>query len=148
MTTKAKILIAAAAVVVLAIAAFFYFTPPVAAPVSPVGQGEESPATTTPEDTTPEDTEPTTDPVPAVPTGQTQYTLAQVALHASADDCWTVIRGNVYDLTTWISGHPGGQQAILQLCGTDGTAEFTGQHGGSAQQENILASFQVGVLAQ
>jgi cytochrome b involved in lipid metabolism len=74
--------------------------------------------------------------------------MAQVALHASASSCWTVIRGSVYDLTTWISQHPGGEQAILQLCGTDGTDEFVGQHGGSPQQENKLATFKIGVLAQ
>lgn len=74
--------------------------------------------------------------------------MAQVAMHASAASCWSVIRGNVYDLTSWITKHPGGQAAILQLCGKDGTAAFVGQHGGSPQQESVLATFKIGVLAQ
>jgi cytochrome b involved in lipid metabolism len=75
-------------------------------------------------------------------------TMATVQAHNSKESCYTVIRGNVYDLTRWIANHPGGQQAILGLCGKDGTAAFEGQHGGQAQQESQLASFKIGVLAQ
>ena len=74
--------------------------------------------------------------------------MTQVAVHASAGDCWTVIRGNVYDLTTWISKHPGGSEKILQLCGKDGTNKFVNKHGDSQKQEDVLATFKIGVLAQ
>ena len=74
--------------------------------------------------------------------------MATVALLASASSCWTVIRGEVYDLTEWISKHPGGADKIIQLCGIDGTAKFVGQHGGSEKQETALATFKIGVLAQ
>ena len=67
-----------------------------------------------------------------------------VASHNTRESCWTSINGSVYDLTSWIPQHPGGEAAILQLCGTDGSAKFNGKHSGSAQQERILAGFKIG----
>lgn len=76
------------------------------------------------------------------------FTMAEVATHKDATSCYTVIRGNVYDVTSWISQHPGGAEAILSLCGKDGTTAFVDQHGGRPRQENELATFQIGTLAQ
>lgn len=76
------------------------------------------------------------------------YTAADVAAHNSKSSCWSIINGNVYDLTSWIPKHPGGENAILQLCGTDGSAKFNGQHGGAAKQAGILAGFKIGVAAK
>lgn len=74
------------------------------------------------------------------------YTMAEVATHNSKQSCWTVISGSVYDLTDWISAHPGGERAILGLCGIDGTAAFEGQHGGQARPASELAGFKIGAL--
>lgn len=76
----------------------------------------------------------------------TTYTLAQVATHKTASDCWTTISGSVYDLTKWIGQHPGGEGAILSICGKDGTGAFTGQHGMGGKEASILAGFKIGVL--
>ena len=51
------------------------------------------------------------------------YTLSEVAQHASRDDCWAIISGDVYDLTEFINRHPGGDE-ILRACGTDATTLF------------------------
>ena len=51
------------------------------------------------------------------------YTLSEVARHASKDDCWAIISGDVYDLTEFINRHPGGDE-ILRACGTDATTLF------------------------
>lgn len=51
-----------------------------------------------------------------------------VAAHNSVDDCWTVIDGNIYDLTDF--NHTGPQSVIAPLCGSDGTEDFLGKHGG------------------
>lgn len=75
-------------------------------------------------------------------------TSAEVATHNSRSSCWSIINGSVYDLTSWIPNHPGGEQAILQLCGTDGSAKFNGVHGGSQTQLTVLAGFKIGVAAQ
>lgn len=73
-------------------------------------------------------------------------TLAEVAQRNSQDECWVAIDGSVYDLTGWIRQHPGGRAAILSLCGTDGTAQFLGQHGGSASAATRLDSYYLAPL--
>jgi cytochrome b involved in lipid metabolism len=75
-------------------------------------------------------------------------TLAEVANHSDKASCWSVINGNVYDLTSWVPKHPGGEGAILVICGKDGSEKFNGQHGGAAMQAQILVGFKIGVLAQ
>lgn len=87
-------------------------------------------------------------PTPAAQSGATSFTFAQVAAHNSAKSCYTLIRGSVYDVTTYITQHPGGVQKILGICGKDGTSAFVDQHGGQSQQESLLATFKIGVLAQ
>jgi cytochrome b involved in lipid metabolism len=68
-------------------------------------------------------------------------------MHNNEGDCWTIINGGVYNLTSWIHEHPGGAQAILGLCGKDGSTAFNAQHGGQARPENELSSFKIGILA-
>ena len=80
--------------------------------------------------------------------GAKTYTSAEVATHSGASSCWSIIDDNVYDLTNWIPQHPGGQQAILALCGKNGTAAFHGQHDDAKKQADILATMKIGVLAQ
>jgi cytochrome b involved in lipid metabolism len=74
------------------------------------------------------------------------YTMEEVAKHNSKESCWTVIRGEVYDLTNWIDKHPGGADKILKICGKDGTDLFVRQHGGKEKPEKILEGFEIGVL--
>lgn len=92
-------------------------------------------------------------PAPAQTPAQTsapaagRLTMSSVTQHNSAGSCWSAINGNVYDLTSWISRHPGGAQAILSLCGTDGSAAFTTQHGGQRRPADELKGFLLGPLA-
>jgi cytochrome b involved in lipid metabolism len=74
------------------------------------------------------------------------YTMAQVQAANSASKCWSVVSGNVYDLTSWIGQHPGGASAIKAMCGVDATSVFQGQHGGQARPASELAGFKIGVL--
>jgi cytochrome b involved in lipid metabolism len=54
------------------------------------------------------------------------YTLADVAKHATATDCWMVLNSNkVYNVTAFIPMHPGGN-IMVASCGKDGTAAFNG----------------------
>lgn len=78
----------------------------------------------------------------------TAFTAAQVAAHASVSSCYSIVNGSVYDLTPWISKHPGGPAAITGLCGKDGSAAFNGQHGGQARPASELAGFKIGVVAK
>lgn len=74
------------------------------------------------------------------------YSMTEVTSHKDAKNCWTTINGNVYDVTPWIAQHPGGAQAIISLCGIDGSSAFDGQHGGQRRPEAELKSFLIGKL--
>lgn len=76
------------------------------------------------------------------------YTMEKVKANDSSSRCWSVISGNVYDLTNWISAHPGGSGAITSLCGTDGTAAYLGMHRNQSKPESRLAGFLLGPLSK
>lgn len=105
----------------------------------------------TPTPTKPAVTAPVADPVvtppPATPTVKS-YTMTEVSAANTESNCLTVINGTVYNLTAFINKHPGGDRNILRICGKDGTSAFSGQHGGESKPENMLATFDVGVLTQ
>jgi cytochrome b involved in lipid metabolism len=73
-------------------------------------------------------------------------TRAEVKLHATAADCWSVINGKVYNLTSFVQNHPGGVGAISALCGKDGSSAFKNQHGQSSKPNNILNGLLLGSL--
>lgn len=74
------------------------------------------------------------------------YTMAEVSSHNSRTNCYTVVNGSVYDVTGFISQHPGGAPAVLSLCGIDGSSAFIDQHSGQRRPANELASFKIGTL--
>lgn len=82
---------------------------------------------------------------PATPVSP--YTMAAVATHNSKSSCWSAINGKVYDLTSWISQHPGGAERILSICGKDGSAAFNGQHEGDRRPASELADYLLGDLS-
>lgn len=50
--------------------------------------------------------------------------LEEVSRHNTRDDCWVVISNKVYDVTSWLPRHPGGDMLILNVAGRDCTDEF------------------------
>jgi cytochrome b involved in lipid metabolism len=100
------------------------------------------------EETTPAETATTSSSSQPATASPGSYTMADVAAHNSRTSCYTAINGNVYNLTSWITQHPGGQEAILSLCGKDGSAAFNTQHGGERRPANELAGFKIGVIAK
>ena len=74
-------------------------------------------------------------------------TLDEVKKRNSADDCWSIIDGNVYDLTNWVESHPGGKERITAICGKDGTSSFLGKHSNSNSAKSQLTRFELGKLA-
>ena len=72
--------------------------------------------------------------------------MGQVMANNTAQSCWTVVDGYVYNLTNWINSHPGGSGVILFLCGTDGTSSFKAQHGNQGQPAMKLDSYKLGPL--
>ncbi len=80
------------------------------------------------------------------------YTLEEVAQHATKDDCWTIIDGEIFDLTsiTKAGTHTGGP-VIEKACGTDGSALFNDRSGKGPhpeKAENTLDGLMIGILAE
>ena len=80
------------------------------------------------------------------PTPTPQYTMAKVRANNTSASCWTVINGNVYNLTLWIEAHPGGPSVIRGLCGVDGTNNFNSQHQNQSNPTQRLSSYLLGPL--
>eukprot|EP00405_Crypthecodinium_cohnii_P012567 CAMPEP_0206442572 /NCGR_PEP_ID=MMETSP0324_2-20121206/13895_1 /ASSEMBLY_ACC=CAM_ASM_000836 /TAXON_ID=2866 /ORGANISM="Crypthecodinium cohnii, Strain Seligo" /LENGTH=519 /DNA_ID=CAMNT_0053910427 /DNA_START=77 /DNA_END=1636 /DNA_ORIENTATION=+ len=56
------------------------------------------------------------------------FTREEVAKHNSDKDCWMIIDGDVYDVSTFAKFHPGGKQTLLEFGGKDVTDDFWGLH--------------------
>jgi len=86
-------------------------------------------------------------PTPSPTTTQAGYSMEDVKKRNTSSACWTVIDGNVYDLTKWIPAHRGGPQSIIFLCGKDGTSAYKVQHEGASTPMAALANYFIGPLA-
>ncbi|MFA4840300.1 MAG: cytochrome b5 domain-containing protein [Agrococcus sp.] len=83
--------------------------------------------------------------------GASGISIAEVAQHDDSASCWAAIEGTVYDLTPWVTQHPGGPDRILGICGTDASDEFGAQHTGQAEPAEPaeqLSQFAIGELAE
>jgi cytochrome b involved in lipid metabolism len=60
--------------------------------------------------------------------GNTPTSLQQLEVHNTVEDCWLVLHGNVYDLTSYADRHPGGAFWITDQCGQDGTGLYDAFH--------------------
>ena len=72
--------------------------------------------------------------------------MAKVRANSTSASCWTVINGNVYNLTLWIDAHPGGPSIIRGLCGVDGTSNFNSQHQNQSNPAQRLSGYLLGPL--
>ena len=76
-------------------------------------------------------------------------TKQTVAQHNQANDCWVIIEKSVYDVTEFLSVHPGGAEAITPYCGTDASKAFAnrgekGPHPDTAREK--LKTLKIGQL--
>lgn len=80
------------------------------------------------------------------PPGEAVYSLAEIAARNTPDNCWIAVDGIVYDVSGYAASHPGGEFNITQICGTDSTEAFRGEHGQDGEPNSTLARFAIGAL--
>jgi cytochrome b involved in lipid metabolism len=78
------------------------------------------------------------------------FTAAQVATHNKPANCWLIIHGSVFDVTSFLDQHPGGMDVIIPYCGKDASQAFDtqgGRRGGhSSSAKALLQDYKVGTV--
>ena len=77
------------------------------------------------------------------------YSAAELARHASAQDCWMAIAGDVYALSGYIPRHPAPARVMTDWCGKDATDAFETKGRGrphSPAARALLPAYRIGAL--
>jgi hypothetical protein len=89
-------------------------------------------------------------PPPAQTPVETIYSFAEVEKHGSAESCWMIIEGKVYDVTRYVDRHPSRPQVLLKYCGKEATQGFNTKDRGrphSARARRLLEEFTIGKVS-
>ena len=62
-------------------------------------------------------------------TGLELVSLEEVRDHCTPWDAWTVVYDRVYDVTEYLTRHPGGEEVLMEYVGYDATIAFRYTHG-------------------
>lgn len=83
--------------------------------------------------------------------GLPRITPEELAQHATPDDCWMAIRGNVYDFTEYIPDHPTSPDVITDWCGKEATEAYETKGYGAPHSnyaDELMEPYLVGVFAE
>ncbi|KAI0600890.1 FMN-dependent dehydrogenase-domain-containing protein [Biscogniauxia sp. FL1348] len=72
------------------------------------------------------------------------FSAEEVAKHTTAESCWVVLYGAVYDVTNFLPEHPGGSKIIMKLAGRDATEEYDPIHPPGTLEENLKPEAKLG----
>jgi cytochrome b involved in lipid metabolism len=79
-----------------------------------------------------------------------KLTLTDVQKHNTPEDCWIVIEKKIYAVSSYLSAHPGGRNAIIPYCGKNDATEAFLTKGGRGEHSqrafNLLDTFFVGAI--
>jgi len=74
-----------------------------------------------------------------------EFTYSDVSSHSSKKDLYLVIHDKVYDSSSFVDEHPGGEEVLLDVGGQDATEAFE-DVGHSDEAREILEGLLVGTL--
>ncbi|XP_063801532.1 cytochrome b5 [Pseudophryne corroboree] len=75
----------------------------------------------------------------------TYYTLEDVRKRNTVKELWLVIHGRVYDITSFVEEHPGGEEVLFEQAGADATESFE-DVGHSYDAREMLKQYYLGDL--
>ncbi|KAJ3539612.1 hypothetical protein NM208_g5420 [Fusarium decemcellulare] len=73
------------------------------------------------------------------------FTYADVQPHNTKDNLYLIIRGKVYDASSFVDDHPGGIDILLEVAGKDATEAYN-DTSHSDEADEILEDLQIGTL--
>ncbi|KAG7327183.1 hypothetical protein KOW79_008789 [Hemibagrus wyckioides] len=73
------------------------------------------------------------------------YSCEEVQAHNTSKDAWLIIHDKVYDITTFLEEHPGGEEVLLEQAGSDATESFE-DVGHSTDARQMLQQYYIGEL--
>ncbi|KAJ5721583.1 uncharacterized protein N7483_009517 [Penicillium malachiteum] len=74
-----------------------------------------------------------------------EFTLKEIEEHNTKKDLYMVIHDKVYDCSSFVDEHPGGEEVLLDVGGQDGTEAFE-DVGHSDEAREILEGLLVGTV--
>ncbi|XP_074616755.1 cytochrome b5-like isoform X1 [Acropora palmata] len=74
-----------------------------------------------------------------------KFSLEEVKKHNSARSTWLVIHNQVFDVTTFLDEHPGGEEVLLEQAGGDSSESFE-DVGHSSDARELLMTYLIGEL--
>ncbi|XP_068654915.1 cytochrome b5-like [Aristolochia californica] len=80
-----------------------------------------------------------------MPTITKLFTLQEASEHNKKEDCWVVIDGKIYDVTSYLDEHPGGDDVLLAATGKDATDDFE-DAGHSQSARDLMKDYCIGEL--
>lgn len=83
-------------------------------------------------------------PSPEKINNDSMFSTNEIASHSTPDDCYLVINNSVYDVSNFISLHPGGSRQITSRCGKEVSGIFARIHSNRAW--DLLAKYKIGAL--
>lgn len=87
---------------------------------------------------------------PAAVAADRPVTLAEVARHAEAGDCWMAIDQMVYDFTAYLPQHPAAPALMTAWCGKEASEAYRTKTKGrphSPYADQLLPTYRIGRLA-
>ncbi|KAF9583806.1 fatty acid alpha-hydroxylase [Lunasporangiospora selenospora] len=83
-----------------------------------------------------------------MPVSNKSYTLDEVRAHRTQESCWVIHNSKVYDVSSFVEDHPGGEEYILDHAGENITAlmedELSHMHSEGAYE--MLEDFMIGTV--
>lgn len=71
------------------------------------------------------------------------YTLEEIRQHNMSKDTWLIVHDKVYDITSFLGEHPGGEEVLLEQAGLDATESFE-DVGHSTDAREMLQQYFIG----
>jgi len=73
-----------------------------------------------------------------------RFSVKEISQHNKREDCWLIIEDKVYDVTSFVDKHPGGD-ILLSYAGMEATDIFDAFHADSTNK--MLINYEIGTVS-